>query len=90
LGEVALVDGEGRIGPLGTVFLDTLLDENAATHLALGNGYGHAVEDAADRARVNPSGVHIDFMIGSPELAVDGVTRDGETVPVLREGAWQL
>ena len=90
LGEVALVDGEGRIGPLGRVFLDTLLDENAATHLAFGNGYEHAVEDAADRARVNPSSVHIDFMIGSPELAVDGITRDGTTVPVLRDGAWQL
>ena len=45
LGEIALVDGQGRIGPLETVFLDTLIDENAATHIALGNGYDHPVED---------------------------------------------
>jgi aminopeptidase len=90
LGEIALVDREGRIGPLETVFFDTLIDENAATHIALGNGYDHPVADAADKERVNKSRVHIDFMIGSPELAVDGVTRGGETVPVLREGAWQI
>jgi aminopeptidase len=90
LGEIALVDREGRIGPLETVFFDTLIDENAATHIALGNGYELPVGDDADRERVNKSRVHIDFMIGSPELAVDGVTRDGATVPVLREGAWQI
>jgi aminopeptidase len=90
LGEVALVDREGRIGPLETVFFDTLIDENAATHIALGNGYELPVEDDADRERINRSRVHIDFMIGSPELAVDGITRDGATVPVLREGAWQI
>ena len=90
LGEVALVDGEGRIGPLGTVFFDTLIDENAASHLALGHGYEAPVEDVADKARVNRSHVHIDFMIGSPEVAVDGITRDGDAVPVLRQGAWQL
>ena len=65
LGEVALVDGGGRIGPLGRVFYDTLIDENAATHIALGDGYDHPVEDAADKTRVNKSKVHIDFMIGS-------------------------
>jgi aminopeptidase len=90
LGEIALVDGEGRIGPLETVFFDTLIDENAATHIALGNGYDHPVEDAKDKKRINESRVHIDFMIGSRELAVDGITRSGETVPVLREGAWQI
>ncbi len=90
LGEIALVDGDGRIGPLETVFFDTLIDENAATHIALGQGYDHPVEEAADKARINKSQVHIDFMIGSPELAVDGVTREGHTVPVLRDGAWQL
>jgi aminopeptidase len=90
LGELALVDGEGRIGPLGTVFLDTLIDENAATHIALGNGYETPVADAADLARINRSRIHIDFMIGSPELAVDGITADGDAVPVLRRGAWQL
>jgi aminopeptidase len=90
LGEVALVDGEGRIGPLGTVFHETLLDENSASHIALGNGYTIPVEDEADRARVNRSAIHADFMIGAPEVDVDGVTRDGERVPVLRGGVWQI
>jgi aminopeptidase len=90
LGELALVDGEGRIGPLETVFYQTLLDENAASHIALGNGYLLGVESEEDKQRVNPSQIHVDFMIGSPELDVDGITRDGDAVPVLRGGAWQL
>jgi len=90
LGEIALVDDQGRIGPLGTVFLDTLIDENAATHIALGDGYDHPVEDPADKARINKSAVHVDFMIGSPQLEVDGITHDGAVVPVLRGGAWQI
>jgi aminopeptidase len=90
LGEIALVDKEGRIGPLGTVFYETLLDENAASHIALGNAYTFPVEDEADRARANKSGIHVDFMIGSNELDVDGITRDGDRVPVLRGGSWQI
>ena len=90
LGEIALVDGGGRIGPLRTVFFDTLLDENAASHIALGSAYTLAVRDDADKQRINESQVHIDFMIGSPELAVDGITADGNHVPVLRHGAWQI
>jgi aminopeptidase len=89
LGELALVDREGRIGPLETVFYDTLLDENAASHLALGGAYeSGAGED--DRGRVNRSSIHLDFMVGSAEVDVTGVTRDGERVPVLRDSAWQL
>ena len=90
LGEIALVDGEGRIGPLGRVFYDTLIDENAASHIALGGGYEHPVDDPAEVARVNVSQVHVDFMIGSPELDVDGITHAVEHVPVLRRGAWQI
>lgn len=89
LGELALVDRQGRIGPLGTVFFDTLLDENAASHIALGNGFPFLVE-GDDVARVNTSGTHIDFMVGSPDLDVDGLTADGERVPVLRGGDWQI
>jgi aminopeptidase len=89
LGELALVDGEGRIGPLDTVFYNTLLDENASSHIALGNGFPFLIEDE-DRERANVSARHLDFMIGSAELAVDGVTADGERVPVLRNLAWQL
>jgi aminopeptidase len=89
LGELALVDRHGRIGPLGTVFYNTLLDENAASHIALGAGFPFLVD--ADRAgRVNESAQHIDFMVGSPEVEVDGVTAAGERVPVLRGGEWQV
>ena len=90
LGELALVDGGGRIGPLQTVFFDTLLDENAASHIALGSAYAMAVGDEDEKKRINQSQIHIDFMIGSPEVDVDGVTAAGERVPVLRNGAWQL
>ena len=90
LGELALVDRQGRIGRLETVFFDTLLDENAASHIALGNAYAFSAAAAEDRARLNRSGLHIDFMIGSPELDVTGVTRQGERVPVLRGGDWQI
>ena len=63
LGEVALVDGEGRIGALDTVFFDTLLDENAASHIALGAAYAFAVGRGGPRAP-NSSAIHVDFMIG--------------------------
>jgi aminopeptidase len=89
LGELALVDRQGRIGPLDTVFYDTLLDENAASHIALGNGFPFLVEEP-DAPRVNVSKTHIDFMIGSNELEVTGVTAGGERVPVLRDGDWQF
>ena len=90
LGELALVDGEGRIGPLATVFLDTLIDENAVSHIALGNAYGFMVGDEAERARASQSTVHVDLMIGSTELDIDGITEAGEHVPVLRNGHWQI
>ncbi len=90
LGEVALVDREGRIGPLETVFLDTLIDENAASHIALGQAYETGVGDPADLARINHSGMHVDFMIGGDEVAVTGVLAGGREVPLLRDGAWQI
>jgi aminopeptidase len=90
LGEVALVDRESRIGQLGTVFYDTLLDENAASHVALGQALGFALGDPADQARMNNSEIHVDFMIGSDQLAVTGLTRDGGEIPLLRDGAWQM
>jgi aminopeptidase len=89
LGEVALVDRGSRIGAMDTVFFDTMIDENAASHIALGHGYGNAVDDD-DRERMNSSGIHIDFMIGSNDLAVTGLTREGGEIPLLRGGEWQL
>ena len=91
LGEIALVDREGRIGQLETVFYDTLLDENAASHLAFGQGFPFLLAGSnGDGGEVNASEIHIDFMIGSNELAVTGITADGERVPVLRDGTWQI
>jgi len=89
LGEVALVDGDGRIGKLDTVFYDTLLDENAASHVALGNAYDFGA-GKADEARLNRSAIHVDFMIGSDALEVDGLSAEGEAAAVLRGGVWQL
>jgi aminopeptidase len=89
LGEVALVDGDGRIGKLGTTFFDTLLDENAASHIALGQAYAFTAGEE-DKDRINQSGIHVDFMIGGDDVAVSGVTAGGDEVPVLRGGAWQL
>ena len=91
LGEVALVDREGRIGPLDTVFYDTLLDENAASHIALGSSYkALTLDDPADEERANESAIHVDFMIGGEDVTVTGVTDAGERVPVLVHGSWQL
>ncbi len=89
LGEVALVDREGRVGSIGRVFYDTLLDENAVTHIALGDAILDAIADA-DKPRANRSAIHIDFMVGGDEVAVTGITREGERVPVLRGGSWQV
>jgi aminopeptidase len=89
LGEVALVDAAGRIGPLDTVFYDTLIDENAASHIALGSAYEFTAGEA-DHGRLNRSQIHVDFMIGSPEVTVTGVTAAGERVPVLERGAWRI
>jgi aminopeptidase len=89
LGELALVDREGRIGPLGTVFYNTLLDENAASHIALGNAYELTV-GPEDVEKINKSAIHLDFMIGGNDVDVTGITADGDEVPVLRDGTWQI
>jgi aminopeptidase len=97
LGEVALVDGHSRVGQTGLVFYDTLFDENASSHIALGASIVQAVawapelgaEERSERG-VNHSSIHTDFMIGSNELEIDGVDKDGTAVPILRNGDWQL
>jgi aminopeptidase len=90
LGEVALVDGESRVGKTGLTFFDTLFDENATCHIAYGMAIpeGHEGDEPDDG--INVSTVHTDFMVGGPEVEVDGVTADGRVVPILREDVWQL
>jgi aminopeptidase len=97
LGEVALVDGHSRVGKTGIVFYDTLFDENASSHIALGASIVHAVPWAGElspeerSARgVNHSSIHTDFMIGSNELEIDGLDAEGNATPILRNGDWLL
>jgi aminopeptidase len=97
LGEVALVDGHSAVAETGLVFYDTLFDENAASHLAFGASIVQALPWAPDASAeerhargVNHSSIHTDFMIGSNDLVVSGVTADGDEVPVLAGGEWLL
>jgi aminopeptidase len=97
LGEVALVDGHSAVAETGLVFYDTLFDENAASHLAFGASIVQALpwasEASADERHargVNHSSIHTDFMIGSNDLEVTGLTADGAEVPILAGGEWLL
>jgi aminopeptidase len=90
LGELALVDGTSRVGQTGLTFFDTLYDENATCHIAYGFGIPQGVEGEPGGDGFNFSTVHTDFMIGGPEVEVDGLTRGGTAVPLLREDVWQL
>ncbi|HUG64245.1 MAG TPA: aminopeptidase [Gaiellaceae bacterium] len=95
LGEVALVDGSSAVNRTGLTFSDTLFDENATCHIAYGSGIPSVLAEtvASDQLLehgVNVSGVHTDFMIGGPEIDVDGLDAAGDAAPILRGDAWQL
>lgn len=97
LGEIALVPHESPVSQSGLIFYNTLFDENASCHIALGKAYptnvkgGSAMNEAElDKAGVNDSLTHVDFMIGSEKLDIDGVKADGSSEPVFRNGTWAL
>ncbi|TQS72226.1 aminopeptidase [Ornithinibacillus gellani] len=97
LGEVALVPHESPVSQSGLIFYNTLFDENASCHIALGKAYPTNLEGGSamsneelDQHGVNDSLTHVDFMIGSEKLDIDGVHADGTTEPVFRNGTWAL
>lgn len=97
LGELALVPHDSPISNSGVLFYNTLFDENAACHIAMGRGFSETLPGFADmtqeehkEAGINDSMIHVDFMIGSAELDVTGYTRDGKEVPIFRQGNWAL
>jgi len=89
LGEVALVDASSRIGQAKRIYYSTLLDENAAAHIAFGSGFGGTREESSQRG-VNRSTTHLDVMIGSPKLEVTGIGPRGKRIPLIRDGLWQV
>ena len=95
LGEVALVPDPSPISQSGIIFYNTLFDENASNHLALGAAYAFSVEGGTEmtdeelaEAGLNRSQTHVDFMVGSDKMNIDGIREDGSTVPVFRNGNW--
>lgn len=95
LGEVALVPDPSPISQSGITFYNTLFDENASNHLALGSAYAFNIQGGTEMseeeliaAGLNRSHTHVDFMIGSSEMNIDGITKDGKVVPIFRNGDW--
>jgi aminopeptidase len=89
LGELALVTKESHVGQTGTLFYSTLFDENATCHIAYGFGISNAFEEGQDD-EMNVANIHVDFMVGGPELEVDALLADGTAVPLIRDETWQL
>jgi aminopeptidase len=89
LGEVALVDASSRIGKTKRIYYNTLLDENAAAHIAFGSGFGGTRTESPARG-VNRSTTHLDVMIGSSKLEVTGIGPRGRRIPLIRDGLWQV
>jgi aminopeptidase len=90
LGEIALVDRSSRIGQAGRIYFNTLLDENAAAHMAFGYGFGQARLPEARGKRVNTAPIHLDVMIGTDELQATGIREGGKRVPLIVDGEWQV
>jgi len=89
LGELALVTKESRVGQTGKLFYNTLFDENATCHIAYGFGLPYSFDGKPDEG-MNVAKIHIDFMVGGPELEVDALMPDGTEIPLIRNEEWQL
>lgn len=97
LGEIALVPDDSPISNSGILYYNTLYDENASCHVALGRSFPNAIEGGKDLSKdelfdkgLNHSLVHVDFMMGSSDLNIDGVYEDGSTIPVFKDGNWVI
>ncbi|MCB2921332.1 aminopeptidase [Streptococcus suis] len=97
LGEVALVPDKSPISQSGVTFFNTLFDENASNHLAIGQAYAFSIEGGTEmiqeelkEAGLNRSDVHVDFMIGSNKMNIEGIREDGTRVPIFRDGEWAI
>ncbi|RKN71888.1 aminopeptidase [Paenibacillus ginsengarvi] len=97
LGELALVPNRSPISDTKLVFYNTLFDENASCHFALGRAYPTTIEGGTEMTKeqltehgANDSLVHVDFMMGGPDLSIDGITQDGRTEPIFRDGNWAI
>ena len=95
LGEVALIPYDSPISQSGVLFYNTLFDENASCHLALGRGFNECMkdydkysEDELKERGINESMIHVDFMIGAKDTSVVGVTKDGKRVQIFENGTW--
>ena len=95
LGEVALIAYDSPINNTGLLFFETLYDENASCHLALGRGFSNCIKDyekytkeEIDEMGINDSMIHVDFMIGSKDMSIVGITSSGEEIQIFKDGNW--
>ena len=97
LGECALIAEDSPINNCGILFYNTLFDENASCHLALGRGFDICLKDFDKYTQdeihakgINESTIHVDFMIGAPDMSIDGISADGSKIPIFRNGNWVI
>ena len=97
LGECALIAYDSPINNTGILFYNTLFDENASCHLALGRGFNECLEgfenmsvEECEKAGINSSMIHVDFMIGSKDMSIVGVMKDGKKIPIFKDGNWAI